>query len=80
MFMETIQFLLFENLFPFLLLGVHVRAMSVWGGVLVCTCMHNYIHMHEEDRGNLDYHSLEIVHLFFFNFGAGFLFGLKLTE
>lgn len=30
--METIQFLLFENLFPFLLLGVHVRAMSVCVG------------------------------------------------
>lgn len=54
--------------------------MCVWG-VLVCTCVHNYMHMHEEDRGNLDDHSLEVVHLFFFlNFGAGFLFGLKLTE
>lgn len=38
----------------------------------MCTCVHNYMHMHEEDRGNLGYHSLEVVHLFFLILEQGF--------
>lgn len=73
--------LLFEDLLPFLLLDVLMRAMRVWG---TCACAHVCVAIwtcmrRTQDKSWLSFSGI-CHHFFLFYSETGFLFGLHLTE